>query len=410
MKFTVNAGRVKVGLKPVVDVADKGVVRDFDTAFKVGLDAKNGELVCSSYGGKLSIRTSLNDVMDTDLAYACDTKGSVTVNATDLFNTVSSFEPDKKIQFHFDGKSLIISYADDEEEYQSLPVFPDSIQTPTIADKFDKEIELTRGAFLHGINKIYYAVGFESTKERYLYWTLKVKKENISFAAGTGGRFAIFSMSGTGFLKADAEQEFFVPKDQTPVILSILDNLDDEQLRIKQAARTKVSVEQIIFETDSIRLVIVGFDPNINWPDTTKIIESKKTYKIKTVSNGWEYPTKGLTATFNAEVRREHEGHQASMDANVADKCIRLSSKTIMKAVRKVPIVEIIEQGEENSMKFYTLAPYIAEIFSRSEKDQEITIEFIDHTRPIVVKYPSTTNDSLGVEEQLTTFFASLKG
>ena len=82
-----------------------------------------------------------------------------------------------------------------------------------------------------------------------------------------------------------------------------------------------------------------------------------------------------------------------------------------MKAQRKVPISDIKSQGEKiNSLEFNCTTPYIAEIFTRCDKTDKISIEYHDSDeRPIFVVGPPKDNAANGVRTQYILFFASMK-
>jgi len=272
-------------------------------------------------------------------------------------------------------------------------------------------ILINRGLFVSGFNKISYAIGFEKNRTQYLYWKLDANKDGVRFASGTGGRFAIFDVKGKSVVKTKKNTEFLFPKEQSPVISSILDRVTDDDLVIKQASRDGDVPEQIVFEVNAFSLVLVGFDTDISWPNLDSLLSSDKNVRLETHAKDWEYATKGLMATFNEDLKKEHDTHESDILLDFKDNVIKLMTKQTMRASRKVPIVDVKDKASDTEdMKVHCTTPYLAEIFSKGDKGDAIILEFIDGDHPVFVRYPEKSNGSLGTMEQFTTFFASLKG
>ena len=414
LNFTAKLSSLKSGLRPAIEVATKGALKDCKDTNHITLEAADGQLTAYAYGGRLGCTVSISNLTDQDLGYTCDTEGKITVNAVDLMKNLDSFPESETVAIISTGNELKIQKAGDSEEVQALPLLNDEVVPPPFATSFDKELTVPRGLFLEGIKQTFWAVGFEDHKEQYLYWRLIAEKGAANFAAGTGGRFArwdTWALNNSSFLGSADTTQFFFHKDQTPALQSIIGALSSDDVIIRQATRKGDTPDQIVFEAGDVKIIFVGFNPNIKWPNIDKNIKEKKPYEIETKVSDWEYATKGLLATFSEEIKREHDSHESDIEAKLDKGFILLTSRTGLRAQRKVPIIDIKQRGDvADGLEFHCSTPYIGEIFSKNPKGSNVFIQHHEDTaRPVFIVGSKNTNDAAGFESQLTVFFASMK-
>lgn len=415
LKFTTRLSAFRDGLRPAIDVATKGSLKECSDANRLSIEAKDAEVIVNANGGRLAISVILSNLTHNNLDYSCDGEGKVTVNATDLQRTLDSFPGTERVVVSYNGKEFVVATENGGEE-QALPVAKENIEIPSLASKFDKDVKVNRNIFLEGIKETFWAVGFEDHKEHWLHWRLVVESGRAEFAAGTGARFSIWESKGRNAAKCDAATTFYIPKDQTPAIQSALsfvgkDTVDEDIVVIKQAARQGDTVDQIVFEVPEFRLILVGFDSSMKWPNVDKMIKEDKPYSIVTKISDWEFATKGLLATFNEDVKKDHDTHESDLEPKLDKNYILLTTNTGMRAQRKVPFLRIEKQGDQkDSIVFHCSTVYVGEIYSKCPKGDEVWISYTnDVNKPVFVIGPETDNAATGTKSRYTRFFASMK-
>lgn len=409
MKFKVNAGKFASKLNPVHKIATKGAIKDFDLSFKITLDANPDEFCALAYGGHLATSVKISDINDPEVDYDCETPGIATVNATDFINSLNSFPPETGVTICVDGSEVKIIKTSDNEEFQTCPMFDTNIEIPKKAKKYDKEINIVKGVLLEGINKILFGIGFEKHKPQYLNYVIEADKGHVRFITGTGGRFAVWDVEGKSCVSVNEKCRIFLPKEQTPVVMEIIAESDtDDNIIISQGIVD--SKPQILFQIGKIEVILVGIDIDVKYPDISQLMKEKKNIVVATKAEDWEYSTKGLKATFNEEVKKLHNTHESDLTLKLDSNYVLLTSKTNMKSSRKVPIVDIREKGDSDSLRFHTTTNYISEIYASSDKEDDITLEFVDSKQPAFARFPRKDNKALGSHSNLTLFFAALQG
>lgn len=405
MKFTAKVGKLKEELRPAFDISTKGVWKDHPDSLHVTLEALGNKLTASAFGGRLAITVSLNDPM---LEYTCQDTGKATVNSVDLLKNLDAFDPDQTVNVSSD-KELSITNSLDPGEVQSQPLLPDHVKMPEISDTPVYEIKVRRDAFVRGFSQIAFSAGFEDTKEQYTYWRFRADKGKVQFASGTGGRFAVFNIESSDVTKATEPLQILIPKEQTPVITGVLSLVDDEDITIVQNSTN--SNGQFVFKLKDFDIILVGFDPNISWPDIERMIGAKKTLRIKTKRKDWKYPTKGLMATYNQDMKKEFSTHESDIHFDLSNQQVSLMSKHVMKSARKVPIVDISErQDDSDGIKIHCSTEYLCDIYKNLPKGREdIEVSIVDDTKPVFVSVEGPSpRDSKDEKEKFVMFFASL--
>ncbi|NJL70093.1 MAG: hypothetical protein HC888_00160 [Candidatus Competibacteraceae bacterium] len=404
MKFIVTAGQLKKGLKAAIEVATKGVVKDFEHANKLTLNAAKTEVIATANGGRLSLSVKLSDIDDPNLDYSCETPGEISVSASDFASNLDAFDPKSTIIVSGDSKELIIASAADKEIFQALPVLPDSVKTPEVATSFEKEVEITRSSFLEGFNKVFYAIGFEANRDQYLYWQLRTSTEIARFAAGTGARFAVYNIEGKA-VKGSSNHEFLLPKDQSPVIANILSDCDGDYVKI--SASSASTPPQMVFTVDTTRVILTGIDFNIKWPNIDPLLKATRVARVETRAEDWAYAVKGLWATFNNELKKQNEIHQSDISLDFDKNNINIKTDGKLRANRKVPITDI--KAKTDDAVFHCCTTHIKEFIDRVDKNDKVFVEYVSSDKPLFFVLEKTNSDVSGLSRQFLAFFASLR-
>ena len=421
MKFYCKVSGLLDGISPVVAVSSHSAPKDFDGSNKINLESKNAELEASAFNSKVAIKNVISDLTVTNLCYSCSSEGSVTVNSVDLQNVLISFRKDDEVVVQTKnankGKELVISRNDDQEEYQTLPCVASPIDVPKKATKFEREVVVDKSTFIHGINRTFWAVGFEDSTPQYLHWAFRVDTNKARFVCGTGARFAALDIEGNNFISCTPINPFTIlfPKGHTETLKKIFGSFPGDEITIK-ANNRQSSNFQIVIEAGSFEILFVSMDSDIEFPDENKIIDMSVPNRFVTSLSEWSYVGSGIAATYNEEIKKERRPSNASVVRD--DKNLVVKIDGIMRASRKVPIID--SNYEKENVDFVCSAPFLREISEHGGDQGNVQIEIVGEDKaPIIVRYYAldsvkdsivlvNKNEASGLSERFTVFFASL--
>ena len=430
MKFQLKVSGFIAGLTPVSDVASKAFVKDYVGVDKVNIVASDEGLRLSAFSGRLSVNCLLTNMDIDDLEYKCSESGSATINVKDLMKTLESFEPSESLVAEIRGagvaREMVFMKSSDVEEYQTLPCYESPVNLPKKADKFLKSFSITKDVLVSAIDKIFFAVGYEERRLEYLYWVIRVKGDKIRFAAGTGGRFAVLDVEGKDIVKSNSSTiNILFPKEQTPVIKSILVGMEDDRVEITESDANDGSGSpfQIVVKCGRIEFILVAMNPNVVWPSEEEFLSSKYTFKVVTRVSDWQWAGRGLIATFSDQMRKEMKPSRAQFSADLSKNIINAKTEEVMKASRKVPILDSTVDGP-GKCEFACDSMYFSEISPHAEGDEFVQLEVNDSKmasgiagKAMLVRYHASNkvadsnslkklNESTGASELFTIFFA----
>ena len=197
MEFTITCKALVTVVMPVFDLATKDVYKDCDYYGKITLVANkkylgavsSGFMKFNSYPYPASISNSIST------GYTCIENGYVTVDATELMNSLNSFRPQQELYLRVSEGELLISPEDNNQEFQSLPMSKDKIVELDISKSCKNSFKLTRKVLTLGMKQVKYALGEETNKMIFQYICLDNSNGVIRFTAGNGGRFAVYDVT-----------------------------------------------------------------------------------------------------------------------------------------------------------------------------------------------------------------------
>lgn len=404
-------------LVPATTVATKGSIKDHKAEGLVSLNPTKQSIIVTAFGGKLALSLTLKDLDDQILDYSCSEEGVAVVRASHLTDAMNSFPDDEMLSFTFNGKEVKIHAAQDEEDFNSIPVVSsESIEIPKISNKAQKQLTIDRLSFLTGYNKVSWAVGFEDHREQYFYWNLIADGKEARFVAGTGGRFMIADFSGDLLFPSSVDAtSFLFHKDQSDAIHQIFNSLKSksdsqrDDIEIVQSERDGDAPEQIVMRCQSIELIIVGFDLDIQYPSMDKFLKPKKDNSIFTKCSNWEHATRGVLSAWTEDAKKEHESFECTLQPVVAssNKYLQLKTKTGLKVQRKIEVESSHLSDEYDDMTFKCNAALLCEVYTRNKKEDTIEVQFFNsETQPIIFSYSEKDNQALGISQKMYVLLA----
>lgn len=426
MKFTVKAEGFITAISAAIDAATKANLKDFSGGDQIKIEASQDEIIVSSFGGRLAVKTSISDVTFNELNYIFEEKGYVLVNAKDLLSVLTSFSSAEDLVFEVevldegDGSrsvELKISMKSDSEQHQTLPVYDNKMQLPIKADNFAKVIEVKRYILSSGLERVVPASGYEKENHVFLNVAIRAKKNYVRFSAGTGGRHIILEMEGNEVAKATpSDASILIPKDYVPIINKVLSTVTTENVKIQESKKSDTTTFQVCIECGPQEIIIVGLDSALKWVDEQKVVDLNYTTKTIVKVQDLALAANGIRATFNDQIRKAKRIHKVSFDIDMKKKVISVEANEVMRSLRKIEIVDSESQGDKSN--FRCMSEYLKEIANYTKDDEFVQIESIDAKKPVVVYGHALnkvankddikkTDSATGITEKMTIFFAT---
>ena len=420
MELQVKVDTFLKSLKPFVEVATKGITKGFADSNKLEITAGADGIEIKSFGGCIAISSKLTDLDVDGLNYLYKSGGTITVNATDLVTTLSSFEDGTLLTLKLNqgaGKELEISKVGDNKELQTLPLYDDTIVYPKLSKKFEKEVKIKREVLLNAIDRIIFAISSYNADKRFVYWYMKYDQDKVNFVTGSGMRFATLNISGKDFIETKDKGDFIFHRDQTPTILSVLKSTSEDYVVIKESTKTDDIPGQMVLSFGSTSILVVGFDPDIKRYDEGIFLKRPKTCKFVTKVSDWIFPMKGIRATYNSDVKKAGESHEAEMVMDVDKKTFAVKTSTSLKSNRSIPVIDL-ENTDANVKQYQitSLSQYLAEVPSYLTEGGYCQVELGANVDPIVIqdyasekvldKRPNGVNSVTGLTEEFSIIIA----
>jgi len=426
MNFSVKVSGFKNAISHVVDVSVKDAIKDSPGEDKIILSPDKQYISASAFNGRIAISEDLSDVNNDDLCYRFNDAGEIVVNSKDMLRVLDSFDPKEIVIFETDSSTseLTIKKDNDSDQYQTLPCYSQTITFPKSASKFDKEVEIRKDVLLAGIDRVFFVIGFEADREKYLYWVMKTYKNGVRFAAGTGSIFSVVNFDGTDIITSSPElSEILFPKVHTSVVHKILSGMTCEKVKIKQSSSSDSSPYQIVIEAGSVVMNLVGMTPNVAWVDENKFLDMKYDSKIVVDISDFGWASRGVMATFNEEMSKSNRISKAIVEVNPSKSIITVETKDLMKALRKVNIKDYVSSDDnKKEHKIICSSTYLSDMTRFSNKTKNIQIEMFydDVNKPILIRYYANDkvsdaddmknqNNMAGITEKLNMFFVQLQ-
>lgn len=466
MKFNVRVKEFIKGVEPALSVATKGTVHNYQMAGLVTVEAIKEGIFLYGCGGRMSIKNELSKKYEdeNDLNFACVTPGRFTVKAVDIKATLASFAPTDIISVELrtdstakqDDKSADASSEEESEEkddgvaaqlaagqevvctlladqtgeqFQTMPCFQEHIAMPQYVIDFmeDKKklndaFKIRRDLFVYASNKILFARGFEEGKESYMYWVIRAKQNSLRFVAGSGARFAILDVDGDDIsnVKKEKNVNLLIPNEQTQPILDIVSGSMSEMLNF-------ICIDKwMIIECGTFVAAISNYESDITWPDENTFLTRKNSMVFTTKISDWANVVRGIVATYDQDMKKQHDVHYATLDINLGKKELATKTDGMMKSSRKIPIkgTKVIDDSasKDGKMLFTCVSKYIAEAIKHGSEDECVQIELENTRKPVIFRYHAPTDGTISdpknfvlknsiynIDERFSIFFAPKK-
>jgi hypothetical protein len=414
MKFTVKTDEMIKAIAPASAVAEKDALKEYVFAENIKITASEDNLSIIANGGNAMIESIFPNKEYKNFSYTAVKNGSVTVNAKMLLKALVSFPSTCEINFSIKSGQLLIDgeiYIESEEkmmpQVQSVAMEQEEVSIYNFASKFDQEIDVNRECFISGMDKVYFAIGYEESKPTYLAQLFEADKDGARFISGSGARFAVMDIFGKNVSSAKEKISIIFPKNNLKVLLDILKNSGSTNISI-----TKSGVDggnypaQITITFDAGKIALLGIDTSLTEYTSIKQVFSYDYGNIlETNLEDWTFATSGMHATIDSQMKTDNIIHNAI--AKLVDNHLEISSdaKTIS---NRIVSCFTIKKGENSGDGFKCNSPFLQEMVKEGDKKGTVQLKY-DAEWPIFVKYPEVVNLSKETKEQLYVFFATTK-
>jgi len=423
MKFKISASVFAGAITPILEVSQKGGLKDFDGLNKINVKVDKNTVSVSAYNGNLAITKNIDVALTDNLDFEFEKEGEVATDAEQLKNALCSFPPGEVILVELKSsgasKELYINSSTDMDQFQTVLCFVDIIDLPTAATVFKKEISVDRSIFLASVEKIKFAFGYEEERGNgeFLYWVMRAKKDFLRFASGTSGVFAILDIEGDSiYSSTGSDFDILFLNSYMPLLLGILSKTDSEKITIKVSDSSNY---QIVVSSRDFDIIMLGMNPSLEWIDESTILNKKYPFKVVTSIKDWKYASKGISATYTAEMKKQGQIHKTLMKADFAKNIFTVKSENQIKALRKIKILDGEYPDPDSTVcKSATYSNYILDTMAATKKDGNIQMEFSGETgkKPVFIYFDAgdkvmdqktltNTNIISGCTEKFTVFF-----
>lgn len=425
MKFCVSSREMAKAIVPSVEVATKNCLKEFEFEGLVTIKVEKDKVVLFSYGGTASLIATISDSNFASINYSCETEGSVTVNAYDLHDSLTTMESGD-VEVELKSGELIVTLSSDKSSKRSMATYNTTVRPPNIGTKFAQDIEVDREIFSKGLGSVFFAQGVEEKYLTYMCVLMEAfeddKEQILRFSAGTGGRFAIKSIEGDNIFKTDEEVKIILPKSNLSNVRKVVSSLPGDaqkhRLKIRTVERnaSKDIPEQIILESNGITLCLFGSDSFTKYPDLTNIIEHQYPNRIYSDLKDWNFAVGGVGMT-----RRGHDEniHNTEVIFEEDNERFMITPQTAHACTTPIHIVDIddcVAKGEK--IWFKCNSQYLEEMVSGGDKTGRVQLNFVSQEtlsdipndkpkqmKPVLVKFPEKPNDARKITEKFYMFF-----
>jgi len=429
MIFEVNREEFTRAIKPAVEVASKGVLKEFKYENLLTIKAAQDKIIAFAYGGLISLISPISDSNFDPLEYSCEEEGMVTVYADDLMTFVLSLPKGySKIKISLDSNQLKIESADKKKgkkktsSARTMPTISEVVHPPNLGKIFNQEVEVDREVFVKGMDSVLFAPAFEEKMYSFMCMLFEAKgntsNQVLRFSAGTGGRFAVKDIKGKNIISNKKDAKIIFPKDSLNIMSKLLSESSSPTISIKRViANQKDNVsDQIMIEFDEMVMCIFGLEHFTKYPDLTKVLTHSYSNRVYSNLEDW----KPVVRTIEGTRHRYNENiHNTEIILEEEDEVIKVTPKTAHTSPTYIDMMDVddcILKGDK--IWFRCNSHYLGEIVAQGDKgrvqfnfESQALLDNIPkdkpkQMKPILVKFPEGVDEAKDITDNFYIFFS----
>ena len=117
-------------------------------------------------------------------------------------------------------------------------------------------------------------------------------------------------------------------------------------------------------------------NPSLEWIDEENALSQNYPFKFVTKIDDWQYASKGISATFTPEMKKQGLHHKTVLEADFSKDILVLKSENQVKASRKIPILDNDTPDEDSTTcKSATYSDHIISAIACCGKEGNVQIE-----------------------------------
>ncbi|MHC4692194.1 MAG: hypothetical protein ACYS67_05585 [Planctomycetota bacterium] len=280
---------------------------------------------------------------------------------------------------------MTLALDSDEETYIELPTLSHLIKCPPIPNTSDQETLVDRACFVRGMQSVAYAMAVDKKLFTYMCVLFESWHDRMRFIAGTGGRFACFSIDSNNQQISEEEIRMLFPKSNVSNVIRIFRDSNQPTIRVRtveQDPKNNIR-EQIVLENNSITLSLYDLENYTKYPDLDSIINHDYSYRITTDIKDWKSIIEAIKASYHSH---EDVIHNTELIADLLHGYFEVRTNSTMQISRRVGFwlgTYVADNSEDKSHKPWIRcnSDYLLEFVKKGYKDGLVTFHFDDQAK-----------------------------
>lgn len=385
MKFTMTKKHLADALVKMKNVATKGIMSEYELAFRTTLKVENSVVKFLSSNGSLNAIWEVTNVTDSNLK--CESDGFVTVDSTIAVGTVSAIgKDDSVLEFELDGDTVTIRdlYAKSKKKIKLQTLAKGHsfvIKKPSTGFNFSISAEDFKKNI---VNLSSYALLLSYQNVSYQMVCMHFLAQENRFICGDGTRFGIIVNKLTQPNKQISDEKgkkFLMPADQAAVINSILDSASSVDIIFKDESTYYIKpLNAMEIELKGIpKDEYVAYESHAFCAHKARIVVDVKVGDLREAMNI-------VSSVRDKEKEAYNTFHHAKFQVNYDKKTLDLIvDEQKYECEVECPADIYYIQGEKTYNAMYAAA-HLNDVVSASNKKPMVRFHCVDESRTIVVE------------------------
>jgi len=320
---------------------------------KVKITAKEDGIEIEAWGVSCFIRTKKNFITNGDSGYTFYNKGSVTVNASYLVNTLNSFHPSKEITIEYKERGGDVHFCTSDDQLQTIPVFDEDISIYKNISKKENIFVSDRLILLNALGKTASVQGNGYANQWVENVNIESENNELRVIASNDelSYIASYHMNKGEVSNQKTHGELILPFGHLATIKTVLQKSDCPEMSISKTKADEDKKIQIIIEDEKTMLAMCDIDALIDFdmststfkPNTRNVIEINiiawKPYLKKLIRNTTskyayttcDYGKEALTIKTENSSRNARFGYKTATNYRLASEISDLKERFSMK-------------------------------------------------------------------------------
>ena len=387
----------------------------------VTIKASKKRLTIYGFGDFVTVKIDLHPKED---GYVCNKAGTSTVNAHELADVMQSFTHPEPMCIYSEQGDVNVIREYNPEAIKTIRADECVTDYPGLPSRYDQVVKVHLPHFIKGIQQVRYAMAKDPKLYYYQCIFFEVRDSALRFTAGSGNRFAVYSIADSNPISAKPDTiEIMIPKLIINNFLRVFRKVDSPTLQVKYAQKDweNDTDPQIVFAAGNVVLAFLKLKHYCDYPDVDPILKACYPYQISTCAEDWRRVGKAIKKTYTGP---DDSIPITKMTANIRHGYFRLESTRDESFDERIDFVlgqyVADSSNEENHQPYVKCeSKFLEEIAQKGYKDGNVSVRFKDLSHydsfpdgkpkkvtPILFSYPPRENKDK-TTEKLDIFMAT---